>query len=496
MNRPIRILSIGCLVLFVGLLVNVNYLQFVSADDLNDRAGNNRVINDEFSRDRGPILVDGDPIAESVETDDEFDYQREYNDPFLYAHLTGFFSYIYGQTAIEDSQNDILSGSDDRLFVNRVVDLVGSEQPQGGSVSLTIDPKVQKAAQEGLSNLDTQFGSGFKGAVAALDPETGAVLGMVNRPTYDPNELASHDLEKMQKSYEELLDNKNNPMRNRAAEEIVPPGSTFKLVTAAAALSDLGLSPDDNVFGGQTYKVNGYELRNENLQTCAGSEKATLRQALENSCNTSFGSLAVEVGEDDLKAQAEKFGFGQDYLEGLTTSISQFESSASPDMSENEDLLAKSGIGQQDVAATPLQMAMVTAGVANDGEVMEPYIVDEVRSPDLDVLDQAEPTTIDGQPAMSSDDAADLQSMMVSTVTDGTATAANIPGVEVGGKTGTAQAASGEAPYSWFVAFAPADDPQVAVAVMVDPPADYAGDVSGGGMAGPIANGVLRAALE
>ena len=496
MNRPIRILAIGCLVLFLALLINANYLQFVQADDLNDKAGNRRVLDEQFSRDRGPILVDGDPIAESVEVDDEYDYQRKYPTPLLYAHLTGFYSYTYGSIALENSQNDILSGDDDRLFVNRVVDLVGNEQPKGGSVALTIDPKVQKAAQDGLMDLD-RLGDGFKGSVVALDPSNGAVLGMVNRPSYNPNDIATHDLDQLQKAYERLLNDKNEPMRNRAATETVPPGSTFKLVTAAAALDELNLNPDSNVFGGETYSVNGYDLYNESRGSCAGGNQATLRQAVENSCNTSFGSLAVKVGEDAMRAQADKFGFGDDdYLDGLATEASRFSADGTPDMSDNEDLLAKTGIGQQDVAATPLQMAMVTAGVANDGEVMEPYIVDEVRSPDFDVLDKADPHPIDGQPAMSESNAKKLQDMLVSTVNNGTASVAQISGVDVGGKTGTAQRAAGVANYSWFVAFAPADDPQVAVAVMVDPPKDYGGDVTGGGIAGPIAHDVLTAVLD
>ncbi|MDN5853891.1 MAG: penicillin-binding protein 2 [Actinomycetia bacterium] len=501
MNRPIRILAIGCLVLFLALLVNANYLQFVQADDLNDRAGNRRVLDEQFSRDRGPILVDGDPIAESVEVDDEYDYQRKYPSPYLYAHLTGFYSYTYGSIALENSQNDILSGEDDRLFVNRVVDLLGNEQPQGGSVALTIDPKAQKAAQQGLMDLDDKFGEGFKGSVVALDPKTGAVLAMVNRPSYDPNEIASHDLDAVQKAYERLLDDKTEPMRNRATTETVPPGSTFKLVTAAAALDNLNLDPDSNVYGGQIYEVNGYELYNESRESCAGGEKATLRQAVMYSCNTSFGSLAVKVGEDALRKQAEKFGFGDDdYLDGLTTEPSRFSSDQTPDMTDNEDLLAKTGIGQQDVAATPLQMAMVAAGVANDGEGMAPYVVDEVRSPDFDVLDSADPHTIDGQPAMSESDAKELQDMLVSTVSDsgGTASAAAIPGIKVAGKTGTAQRGEGIAPYSWFVTFAPADDPRIAVAVMVEPPKDYDQSiepVTGGGMAGPIAHDVLQAVV-
>ena len=238
-------------------------------------------------------------------------------------------------------------------------------------------------------------------------------------------------------------------------------------------------------------------MPNESEGTCAGGgDKTSLRTALMNSCNTSFGWLATKMGEDALTRQAEKFGFGQDYLDGLTTTDSRVTVEGAPDMTENEDLLAKSGIGQENVAATPLQMAMVAAGVANDGEVMEPYLVDEVRSPDFDTLDKAEPHPIDDQPAMSEGDAKELQDMLVDTANSGTATSAQIPGVDVAGKTGTAQRCEGQAPYSWFVAFAPADDPKVAVAVMADPPLDWSGDVTGNGIAGVIAHDVVQAVLE
>ena len=174
MNRPIRSLAVACLVMFLALLANVNFVQFVQADSLNNKNGNKRVINEEFSRARGAILVDGKPIAESVKTKDEYKYQRRYPDGGLYAPITGYFSYVFGRGGLENSENGVLSGSDNRLFVNRVVDLVSNKQPKGGSVELTIDPLAQKAAAEGLERL----GKNTKGAVVALDPKTGAVLAM------------------------------------------------------------------------------------------------------------------------------------------------------------------------------------------------------------------------------------------------------------------------------------------------------------------------------
>jgi peptidoglycan glycosyltransferase len=488
MNKPIRYLAVACLVMFLALVINVNYVQFVEAGELNDKAGNRRVIDEEYSRDRGPILVAGDPVAESVESDDRYEYQRRYPEAGLYAHLTGYFSYIYGQSAVERSQNRVLSGSDNRLFVNRVVDLLSNKQPKGGSVELTIDPLAQKTAAEGLEAL----GKDTKGAVVALDPQTGEVLAMVSQPSYDPNRLAGHDFDQVSEAWDELTGDEDEPLLNRATQQILPPGSTFKLVTAAAALENGVVDDiDDKVKAGRTLSFPGidYQLVNENGSSCGGNE-ITFEQALNVSCNVAFGGLAGDIGQAKLAEQAAKFGFGTDPLDGIAGSASQFTS-------EGTDLeapqLAQSGIGQFEVATTPLQMAMVAAGIANDGDVMKPYLVKTVRSPSLSVLEQAEPERLDQ--AMSESNARKLQQMMISTVTRGTATSAQIAGVDVGAKTGTAQSAPDRPPYAWFVSFAPADDPQVAVAVIVESTDVARDEVAGGRLAGPIARSVMEAVL-
>ena len=488
MNRPIRMMAIACLVMFTALLVNINYVQFVSADSLNAKNGNKRVINEQFARDRGPILVAGDPIVESVQTDDQYKFQRQYNDPELYSSITGYFSYLYGRSGIENSQNSVLSGSDNRLFVNRVVDLLANKQPKGGSVELTIDPIAQKTAASGLESL----GKNAKGAVVALDPSTGAILAMADQPSYDPNKLASHNFVEVAEAWKSLTGDEDQPMLNRSTQQILPPGSTFKLVTAAAALESLNLNPDDKVKAGRTLSFPGinYKLTNEGDSSCGGDE-ITFERALNVSCNVSFGWLAGKIGQEKLAKKAADFGFGTDPLDGLASNASRFTS-------EGTDLeapqLAQSGIGQFEVATTPLQMAMVTAGIANDGDVMKPYIVKTVRSPNLKVLDQADPMRL--SQAMSGGDAAKLKKMLVSTVTDGTATSARIPGVDVGGKTGTAQSTPDRPPYAWFVSFAPANDPKVAVAVIVESTNVGRDEISGGRLAGPIARSVMEAILN
>jgi len=486
MNRPIRNIAVACLVLFVALLLNVNYVQFVQADSLNAKNGNKRVLDEEFSRDRGPILVGGDPIAESVKSKDSYKFQRRYPDRELYGPISGYFSYVFGRGGLENSQNRVLSGSDNRLFVNRVMDLVSNKQPKGGSVELTIDPLAQKTAASGLQAL----GKNTKGAVAAIDPRTGAILAMVSQPSYDPNRLASHDFAAVQKSWNVLTTDKDQPMINRATQQTLPPGSTFKLITAAAALED-GVNPSDKIKAGSTLRFPGiqYTLGNENGSNCGG-DKITFERALNVSCNVAFGGLAGKLGQTKLADQASKFGFGINPLAGLPANPSRFTSA---DTKLEAPQLAQTGIGQFEVAATPLQMAMVAAGIANHGDVMKPYLVKTVRSPNLRVLDQAQPELLSH--AMSAPNSGKLRNMMISTVEIGTATSARIPGVNVGAKTGTAQSTKDRPPYAWFVAFAPADNPKVAVAVLVESSNTGRDEISGGRLAGPIARAVMEAVL-
>jgi peptidoglycan glycosyltransferase len=486
MNKPIRTMSIFSLALFLALLVNSTYLQYLQADDLNSRNDNKRVRDAEFSRERGAILVRGNAVADSKPVDDQFEYQRRYQRPLKYAHLTGYYSYTYGRNAVELTQNDILSGSDPRLFVNRVVDMFGNSQPKGGDVSLTINPRAQDAAYNGLRAL----GENVKGSVVALDPTTGAILAMVSSPTYNPNALSSHKLSAIQKAWDRLNSDPARPMVNRGIQDVLPPGSTFKLVTAAAALSSGQYGPDSMVPGGATLDLpqTDTDLVNESGSDCGG-EKVTMTRALDVSCNVSFGYLGMNLGADALREQAEKFGFGERYLGDLNGQVpSRFPKNPDPPQT------ALSAIGQFDVAATPLQMAMVTAGIANGGTVMKPYLVDEVRSPNLEVLEKTDPEPF--RNAVSSSVARDLTQMMVSVVDQGTATTAQIPGIKVAGKTGTAQSAPNRPPYAWFVSFAPAENPQVAVAVLVEDAGVERDAISGSGLAAPIAKRVMEAVVQ
>ena len=498
MNRPVRNLAIGCMVLFLALLINATYLQYWQSDDLSSLSkhpDNRRVLDAAFSRPRGAIVVKGKEIAESVKSNDAYKYQRRYPQPRQYAQITGFFSRDSGIGGIEATQNSILSGDDSKLFVNRVIDLVGNDDPQGGSVSLTINPKAQKAAYDGLRAL----GDNVRGAVVALDPATGRVLAMISSPSYDPNRLASHDFSAATKARKSLLDNPLGPLNNRAIEEVLPPGSTFKLVTAAAALESGRYEPDTLVPGGARLDLpqTSTDLVNHTGGSC-GADRITLTRALQVSCNVSFGAIGLKIGADALTEQAEKFGFGDRAFHDLDDALTRQAISRMTAPGQDEidpPQTALSAIGQSNVAATPLQMAMITAGIANGGTVMRPYLVDEIRSNDLEVIDKTSPDAV-AENAVSAATARKLTDMMVAVVDNGTAGSARIPGVKVAGKTGTAQSAADRPPYAWFVSFAPADNPTVAVAVLVQDAGVERDQISGSGLAAPIAKAVMEAVLN
>ncbi len=498
MNKPIRNLSVFCMLLFVALLANATFLQYWQADDLSSLSAhpdNRRVRDLQFSRERGAILVQGNAIAESVKSKDRYKFQRVYPKGPQYAQITGYFSRDYGLGGVEANQDSILSGSDSSLFVNRVIDLFGNDDPKGGNVTLTINPKAQQAAFDGLRKL----GTNVKGAVVALEPATGKILAMVSSPTYDPNKLATHDFAAAGRTKGKLQDETSGPLQNRAIEETLPPGSTFKLVTASAAMDRDRFNPDSKVPGGTSLDVpNGRPIPNENGSSCGGG-KITLARALEVSCNVAFGWLGLKVSEQDMRAQADAYGFGDRYFTELDDSLTKQAIShySDPPPGRNEldpAFRALSAIGQYDVRATPMQMAMVVAGVANSGKVMKPYLVDEVQSPDLDVLKKTDADEL--SKAISPATARQLTEMMVGVVDRGTAVSAQIPGVRVAGKTGTAQSATGRAPYAWFVSFAPADDPKVAVAVLVQDAGVARDAISGNGLAAPIARSVMESVIK
>jgi penicillin-binding protein A len=489
MNKPIRTISIFCLLLFLALMLNATYLQYWRAGALNEDPRNRRVLEAAFSSERGAILVGRTPVAESEPSDDRYKFQRTYPAPLKYAHVTGWFSY-FSQTGVEQSQNSVLSGEDSRLFVTRLVDLLSNSGTKGGSIQLTLDPEAQNAAYEGLSAL----GPDVEGSVVAIEPSTGKILAMVSLPTYDPNDLAGHDFTEVSQRAKALQEQENEPLLNRAIQTRLAPGSTFKIVTAAAAIEELGLDAGSQVPGGSSYQLpqtsDDSGLIDNEGRDC-GTDRIPFTQAMAQSCNTTFAKLAVDVGADAMLDQAEAFGFNSDYLDDLSP---QAQSNFPEGMNPPET--GQSGIGQFEVQATPLQMAMVSAAIANGGTVMRPYLVDAVLTPELEVLPKTDPEELSS--AVSASTADVLTDLMVETVSNGTASPAAIPGYDVAGKTGTAQSGvEGQAPYAWFTSFAPAEDPDVAVAVMLERvPGRATDEIAGGALGGPIAKAVMEAVIN
>jgi peptidoglycan glycosyltransferase len=482
-NKPIRRLSFVVALLFCALLVATTWIQFATAQSIDNLPGNRRTLLAGYSRDRGDILVNGTPIAQSVPTKDELKYVRIYPSAKLYSQVTGYYSFTYGAGGgLEGADDPLLSGQSDKLFYRRVLDMLTGKPPSGASLELTINPKAQAAADAALGNQ--------RGAVVALDPKTGAILAMVSHPQYDPSTLASHNLNSVEKAWTALNADPGRPALNRAiAGDLYPPGSTFKLITAAAALSSGKFTEQSQIPGPATLALpqSTINLPTDDGQPCGPGGKTTLTHALEVSCNTAFGWLGLNLGGDALRAQAAKFGFG----DSLRVPMRVTPSTVPP---LNAPQSAQAAIGQYDVRVTPLQMAMVSAAIANKGTVMTPYLVKDTRSSSLDIIDQSQPQQL--SQAISPAVAAALTRMMVTVVQSGTGTPAQIPGIQVAGKTGTAQNVKGGNPHAWFTAFAPASDPQIAVAVVVENGGNAGSEAYGGKVAAPIARAVIEAVLK
>ena len=473
MNRQIRAVSLLAGLMFLALMVNLTGSAMFRQARLNNDPHNVRVRDAEFSQNRGNILVGSKPIATTTSSNGKFAYQRVYPSGPKYAPITGYYSYYYGRSMLEQTQNAQLTGTSDAQWLSRITGTLSGHKPEGGSITTTINAKAQDAAWNGLK--------GKKGAVVALDYTTGAVLAMASSPSYDPNELASHHLNDTTRAWKNLVADPSSPLSNRATREIYPPGSTFKLVTAAAALQN-GYHPNSMVDSPENWILPGTRTPLTNETNCGGS-RITLAHALDISCNTAFGKVGVSLGQDKIRDQAERFGFGKVVSSDVSSVASRFPQ----DLTDAQ--LAQSSIGQFNVAASPLQMAMVTAGIANGGKLMTPYLTAQVRASNLQVVSEHHPKQM-SQP-MTKESAEQLKAMMVSVVNNGTGKRARINGTTVGGKTGTAQTVQGKAPYAWFVGWS--DNPHVAVAVFIQSLDTAINEISGGRLAAPIARDVIEA---
>ncbi|MEV0849221.1 penicillin-binding transpeptidase domain-containing protein [Streptomyces sp. NPDC049954] len=484
MTRYIRRAAALCLVLLVALLLNATRVQVFRAQSYDDNQANRRTSIARYGQPRGDILVGGSPVTGSRDTGELLRYERTYRQGPLYAPVTGYTSQVFGSTLLERTEDPLLAGSDPALSPFPLWNELTRSRSRGGDVATTIEPGVQQAAFKGLA--------GRTGAVAAIEPTTGRVLALVSSPSYDPARLSGTS-RSVTDAWNRLLADPAQPMLNRAIAHTYPPGSTFKIVTAAAAL-DAGTvrdvdeptrSPDPYTLPGSSAS-----LSNE----VEGCRNASLRYAFQWSCNTVFAALGVRTGLKDMVRTARDFGFNDKGLRiPFRVAASNFDTSL------DRAQLALSAIGQYDTRATPLQMAMVAGAVAGGGSVPQPQLVRRTVTHGGDVV--SEPGPRDLYRAMTPYTAARLRELMVDAVERGTGGRAAIPGVQVGGKTGTAQHGVGNegTPYAWFVSWAQAANapsPQVAVAVVVEDASADRGDISGGGNAAPIARSVMQAALK
>ncbi|MFD7639919.1 penicillin-binding transpeptidase domain-containing protein [Kitasatospora sp. NPDC059795] len=470
------------MLLIIVLAVQGTRVQVFQKKELDNNSANQRATVQRYAQPRGNLIA-GQPVTGSVATGGRLAYRRTYTDGPLYAAVTGYSSQIYGNTQLEGVYDPLLTGTDPRLAGWAVWDAITRHQQPGGDVVTTIDPAVQRAAMQGLGNQ--------KGAVAAIEPATGRILALASTPSYDPGSIAGTT---DQAAWEKLQADPDQPMLNRALRQIYPPGSTFKVVTAAAALAN-GTVTDIQAPTGAPYPyvLPGTTTTLNNDTAACNQEGLSLDDAMTMSCNSVMGWLGVQTGLDRMVAMAKNFGFDDAKLDiPVRAARSNF------DTSMNASQLALSSIGQYNTAATPLVMAMVAAGAAANGQVMYPQLVDRLTKADGTQVQLMRPTLY--RQAFGPGVAAQVRRLMVDVVDNGTGANAQIPGAEVGGKTGTAEHGVDNTgtPYAWFIAWArPAgstDVPPVAVAVVI---ADSrASDVTGGGLAAPIAKSVMQTVLN
>ncbi|QPK94176.1 penicillin-binding protein 2 [Actinomyces sp. zg-332] len=455
MNRQIRRLSIIVVLMFIALMVSATYIQVIAEPSLSADSRNVRSIYNSFNKQRGPIIVDGAEIAASDPADDTFKWQRKYNDSNLYSHITGYLSVVSdASTGLEKAYNEVLNGRSHSQTLAQINSIITGEKPKGGAIELTLNPAMQRAAADGLGKL--------RGSVVALDPKTGAVLAMYSTPNYDANSIASHDRKTSLSAFDTLNKDKHQPLVPKATADNFPPGSTFKIITAAAMLSN-GITPETILDAPQFLALpdSDKKLPNYANRPC-GSGRVPLRYAFGMSCNTPFAKSAMELGADQIRKFAKDFGFNE------TTDLSRLNVAKSNFPNKLYlPQLAYSAIGQYEVRATPLQMAVVAATIANDGVRMKPYVVGAELDSNLKPVSQTTPEIAAN--VLTPQVAKDLKGMMEYVVTSRFTTNVHLKDVKIAAKTGTAQTGiDGQDPHAWLVGYAPADNPQIAFAVLIE----------------------------
>jgi len=483
MTKELRRLSILMLIMFLALFASTSWIQVVEADALSANPANRRALYDSYEVQRGSIIASGIPIASSVPSNDIYSWQRQYPDAPMWAHVTGWINPALGSsTGIEQAMNQALSGTSGSQFFSRIERIITGQPPRGSNVVLSLDANAQRAAYEALGSL--------QGAVIAIEPATGRILAMVSSPSFDTNVLAQHDPDAALAAYDALDAEPTHPLYDRSiGGDLNPPGSTFKLVVASAALASGDYTPESQLPNLAVYRLpqSSAVVYNAGGGTCGGGATVSIADALRLSCNIPFAQLAVELGDNAIREEAEKYGFNTSFDVPMTSTPSSYPRAL------DDPQTALTGFGQGQVTATPLQMAMVSAGIANRGIVMSPRLVDRVIGSDLSVQETFD--DVEFGRALEDDLAAEMIAMMVANVNDGAASGARIDGVDVGGKTGTAENGPGR-PYTlWFTGFAPADNPRVAVAVVVEDGGGQGQSGSGNTIAAPIAKRVMEAVL-
>ncbi|MDP4756397.1 MAG: penicillin-binding transpeptidase domain-containing protein [Aquiluna sp.] len=482
MNRQVRRVGLVLTLMFLALFAMASSIQVLRTEALYEDPRNVRASLETYKTQRGSILVGGEEIVSSTPVNDAYRFLREY-DSQIYSAVTGYFSIFTGNTGIEREMNTYLSGQSSAQFFEQINALLDGTPVTGAAVELTLDPEIQRAAWDALGNR--------KGAVVAIEPSTGRILAMVSKPTFDANLLAGLSFGPVSDSYRTYAESPDAPLINRAiGGDLYHPGSVFKLVVAAAALESGEFTATSELPNPESYQLPGSltEIQNATGSSCGAGETVTLERALIRSCNIPFAWLAQDLGQDKIRAQAELMGFGDLVEIPLTVTASIYP--------EDMDLAqtALTGFGQFDVRTSPMQMAMVTAGIANQGVIMTPQLIELVVASNLNILEQRQPTVYSSP--ISRETAGLLTRMMVDSVEVGVASRAGISQVAVAGKTGTAENGPDD-PYTlWFTGFAPAEAPEIVVTVVVEDGGGVGQNGTGNQIAAPIARAVMEAALR
>ena len=480
MIAPLRRVGIAVMALFMTLFLSASYVQVVASEEIADDDRNVRKLYESFSAERGQILAGGIPIATSLPVDNQFRYLRTYPYAELYAPVVGYYTLNQGNAGIESALNPVLTGRASSQILDQLTALVTGSTPEGASVQLTLDPEIQQIAYDALGDR--------RGAVVVLEPATGRVLAMVSTPPYDPNLLAAHSTSAVLGAYNELSEDPDNPLANRAiAGDQYFPGSVFKILMTAAALESGDYTADSEFLNPAELPLplSTRSIKNSGGRLCGGEETTTLEEAFRLSCNIPYAELGLELGETAIGSMADDFGFGATLEIPLQVTPSNFPRGL------DDAQLMLSSFGQFDVRVTPLQVAMLSAGVANGGVLMKPNLVDQVIAPNLRVLQSYEPT-IYSRP-LSSQVAQEMTRMMVRNVSQGVASAAGIPGISVAGKTGTAGTGIGDGRSFWFTGFAPAENPELAIAVVIE---GSSSEGTANSVASPVARTIMEAVMS